>query len=581
MREMQRTIDKQKSLGSFLFVGIFCLLSTAPFFVHAATLVGVSDLISSSIPSATTTNHTITFRTPNAIPPGGKIIVTFTPNAFDIPATLDFSDVDFLVGSATSSLVQRALAATAGVGVSGVSVVSGMSGSMTITLGSDVGSGISANDYIEIRIGNHATFENTGDQWIINPANPNSYHIRLRTTDSSDIEIDSGSTLIAIISPVTVTAELNIVEPVRSNGLPTGLLPGGTASVWLSLNTDIGATCRYATTTDVPYNSMLPSTQFTSANLGTLHYREEPVTDNTIYNFYVRCQAYNLVVNSTDYLINFEVGVVPSATATPPPPPGSSGGSSFSGGGGGGGPFLRGGDVTLEGETVPLATLVILKDGKVEKEEQVSVTGTFRNMFTGLERGTYTWGTYVRDPEGRTSTTYNSTIYLIGGTNNIIAPIYVSPTIRVASSSVPIGTPAIVRGYAIPLREVLVLMNKQGEATTGKIVTATTTANGNGSWSVAIATEGLARGTYEIKARSIISAKDQSMLSPIAFLGIGEDPNPDFRNRSDLNQDGRVNLIDFSILLFHWNGSDATADINLDGRVNLTDFSIMLANWTG
>jgi hypothetical protein len=65
------------------------------------------------------------------------------------------------------------------------------------------------------------------------------------------------------------------------------------------------------------------------------------------------------------------------------------------------------------------------------------------------------------------------------------------------------------------------------------------------------------------------------------YVGLGEDPNPNFGNRSDLNRDGKVNLVDFSILLFNWKGSDAVADINQDGTVSLTDFSIMLANWTG
>jgi hypothetical protein len=54
---------------------------------------------------------------------------------------------------------------------------------------------------------------------------------------------------------------------------------------------------------------------------------------------------------------------------------------------------------------------------------------------------------------------------------------------------------------------------------------------------------------------------------------------------SDLNRDGKINLIDFSILIFWWqtNGgdSDPPADINGNGRVSLEDFSILLFNWTG
>ena len=136
-------------------------------------------------------------------------------------------------------------------------------------------------------------------------------------------------------------------------------------------------------------------------------------------------------------------------------------------------------------------------------------------------------------------------------------------------------------GYAIALKPVLSIMNKQGDVLNSKIVTATSTANGNGSWKMKLSTAGLAKGTYEVKAQSIISKGDQSNFSPVLYIGVGENPNPDFGNRSDLNKDGKVNLVDFSILLFNWKGSDTTADINQDGTVNLTDFSIMLANWTG
>jgi hypothetical protein len=144
-----------------------------------------------------------------------------------------------------------------------------------------------------------------------------------------------------------------------------------------------------------------------------------------------------------------------------------------------------------------------------------------------------------------------------------------------------LGESIKLSGFAIALNTVQVIMNKQGDALNGKIVSATTTANGNGSWSITIPTDGLPKGTYEVKAVSLLSNKDQSVLSSIAYIGIGENPNPDFTNRSDLNKDHKVNLIDFSILLYNWKTSDPVADINQDGTVNLTDFSIMLANWTG
>ncbi|MCA9360257.1 hypothetical protein KC850_04480, partial [Candidatus Kaiserbacteria bacterium] len=67
------------------------------------------------------------------------------------------------------------------------------------------------------------------------------------------------------------------------------------------------------------------------------------------------------------------------------------------------------------------------------------------------------------------------------------------------------------------------------------------------------------------------------------FYGVGK--TADVPINADLNRDTKVNLIDFSILLFWWNSnggdSDPPADINRDGNVSLTDFSRLLFNWTG
>ncbi len=572
-------------LRRYRFFLVFFALLLSPHFAAAGTLSSVSDTISDSTPGATSTTHTITFTVPNTIPPGGHIVITPEQTGaflFDIPAALDFTDVDLATAVFPAPFVDRSLAAAPSAIDDGVSVTSGASGSITITLASGVGMDILGGTTVQVKIGSNATVGATGDQFIVSPSASFSYHIRLQTTDASNAAVDGGSTLIAMVMPTQVTAGIPIVDVIRSNGLPTGLLPGATTFVWLSLNTDIPATCRYATTTNVPY-LLMAGFDFTAANSNTLHYRQESVATDTIYSFYVRCQTLSGIPNTTDYLINFQIGVVPSASSSPqppPPPPTPPTPQGPPGPGGGGGTFLKGGDVTLEGQTVPQGTLVVTQDGKIVKEEQLSVLGTFSDIFSQLERGTYTWGVYVRDGGGNRSSTYSSTIYLIGGTNNIIAPIYLSPTITTATTTIPIGNDVEISGFAIPLKQVLGVMNKLGNAE-GTIITASTTANGNGSWKMTLSTKGLTKGTYEVKAQSIVTAKDQSIFSPVLYIGVGENPNPDFKNRADLNRDGKVNLVDFSILLFNWKGSDATADINQDGVVNLTDFSIMLANWTG
>jgi hypothetical protein len=54
---------------------------------------------------------------------------------------------------------------------------------------------------------------------------------------------------------------------------------------------------------------------------------------------------------------------------------------------------------------------------------------------------------------------------------------------------------------------------------------------------------------------------------------------PSFK-KGDLNEDGRVDIIDLGILLLNWGStSRPAADINQDGRVDVIDFGILLSNW--
>ena len=62
------------------------------------------------------------------------------------------------------------------------------------------------------------------------------------------------------------------------------------------------------------------------------------------------------------------------------------------------------------------------------------------------------------------------------------------------------------------------------------------------------------------------------------YVGSG---TPSKKLLADLNGDGRVNLADFSILLYYWGTSNPTADLNGDGVVDLSDLSILLYYWTG
>ena len=170
--KLESRIKNQESGRRRLFFhASFFLFLASP--VSAGTLSFIRDTIGTSAPSLPAT-HEIMFTVANAVPPGGKIVITPQSGAFIIPAALNFLDADLAI--ATSSIyTDRSLAATPSAGSDGVSSVSGSSGQMVFTLNSTTG--INAGEKVQIEIGNNATFAATGTNFIINPTPVGSYTI--------------------------------------------------------------------------------------------------------------------------------------------------------------------------------------------------------------------------------------------------------------------------------------------------------------------------------------------------------------------------------------------------------------------
>ena len=106
----------------------------------------------------------------------------------------------------------------------------------------------------------------------------------------------------------------------------------------------------------------------------------------------------------------------------------------------------------------------------------------------------------------------------------------------------------------------------------------------NGKWDLNFNTSELSKnGNYSVKARTYIESEGFSDFSGVLNIGVGQAPESNLNTcqRSDINKDKKINLIDFSILLYNWGKVDTNADINMDGKVNLVDFSLMMFCWTG
>lgn len=261
--------------------------------------------------------------------------------------------------------------------------------------------------------------------------------------------------------------------------------------------------------------------------------------------------------------------------------PSSSGGGSTRGGGtgGGGGSDEPMGEteISIEGESYPGRTVNILLDGDAIGTVRADSKGEF-SFSAEVTPGATTLGFWATDDTGVRSITLSTTFDVTQGAITNVTGVLMPPTIVVSDATVDPGDVVTIRGQAIPNVEVEIFVDNQ------RFTSAQ--ADGDGLWSVALDTSSLSLAEHVVKARYLKgtgSLKNDSSFSTALQLFVGVEGRPS--NNSDLNRDGRVDLIDFSILIFWWqtNGgaSDPPADINQNGNVSLEDFSILLFNWTG
>jgi hypothetical protein len=547
------------------------MLFFLPLPVHAAMLTHIRDTLSTSEPSVAA-SHVVEFTTNTAVPASGRIRVMPQAGTFSIPATMSYVDADVAVAT-SSGYVERTLAASATADLDGVAVTPGVSGVFDVTLNSTTG--IPAGARVRIVLGLAANVGDVSSTSARNPSGVGSYRIDVATSDQSGTQIDAANTMVAIVRPVTVSMSPEAVAPIRSNGLPSGTVEGNSSTVEISLQTQDPSSCRYSTVASTTYASM--PYNFTGWNQNRTFSANISTQNSTAYTFYVRCKGIvSHIENTDDYVITFSVGATPESNTSIP--------GSGAAGRGGSGDFPNGSsvlyraNVSLSGWAPPNSTVTVLQDGSKGASAQARSDGSFFAQISGLERGVYTFVASAKDGAGRTTGNVSSTLTLEQGTNNSITELVLPPTVAALPAAPSLGDSVQLVGSAVPNGTVelsVVLKSKDPVAPTKYSATTTPT----GGWSVDIPASSLVKGTYIVKARVVISDARKSDWGTTFLLGVGEAANDQW-SRSDLNRDGKVNLVDFSILLTTW-GEDGIGDINKDGTTNLADFSIMLFDWTG
>lgn len=633
-----------KSWAVFIaLVSVVFLVSLfiSPNYLMARNISQYSDLISNSNPQAAS-NHTFSFVLDTSISPGSYFEIT-PPTGFEIIGTSTFAaerNVELYANN-----VLRNSSDILSAGSDRVEIIPGTPGMIRYTL--NTSSGLNSGTKIDIKIGNHTskslsfsveystttgtTTTQADIKPIINDATVGNKKFQLQVYDG--ILVADAEFNIALLEQVGVgpADTREDIPPYRFNGSPTSSITGVSLSVEIFIETNELAICKYSLLPDIAYSAM-PAT---FGNTGLIYHTQVvSVTPNSIQKFYIKCMDDEGNFNIDDYLLEFAVTDRPSGTANEEgeiegngtgsgnsgtgsgsggggqtgasngqaPILGGSSGTGGSGGGGGGGsggvtgptagggfentdaPYRSGdGRVTISGYTSPRTDLVVLVDGREAQRQKSDNQGKYEVILDEIARGVYTFGIYALDPAQNKSSTFSTSFTVSGARTSALSNINIAPTLKVSPDPVNPGAVLTVTGYSLPNANITLENEKDGSSSGKQQLTATT--DSSGSFSVAIETNNFSNGTYKVRAKA---EQTQGLIktnySAYTFYGVGQAAvRP---TSADLNRDGKVNLVDFSILLFWWgtpNGgtSDPSADINGDTKVNLVDFSILLFNWTG
>ncbi|MCA9357141.1 DUF4215 domain-containing protein, partial [Candidatus Kaiserbacteria bacterium] len=255
-------------------------------------------------------------------------------------------------------------------------------------------------------------------------------------------------------------------------------------------------------------------------------------------------------------------------------PAGSGGGGSSGGnssGGGGSSVKLNNTQINVVGRAYPSRTINFLRDtisiGNVRSDSD----GNFE-FSAESSPGTATLGIWATDSANNRSITLNKTFDVTQGAVTNIRGIVLPPTITVPNQKVDPGALVAVSGQSVPNSTVELHIDNSS-------LIENTTSGANGNWTINLDTSKISIAEHILRARTIVGTPPltvQSSFSTSLQLFVGVDGK--VTTPSDLNRDGSINLIDFSILIFWWGtaGGDSNppADINANGKVGLEDFSI-------
>lgn len=257
------------------------------------------------------------------------------------------------------------------------------------------------------------------------------------------------------------------------------------------------------------------------------------------------------------------------------------------GGGGGGGVTTSQTIVNFSGIAYPRERVTLLKDAQVAATTVAGPDARFQISLTGLIPGNYIFSLYAEDREGRRSRLFTFPESITQGAIINVTGIFIPPTIDTDKIEVKRGDNITILGQSAPQSDILITIQSDNEFFIKTI------SDKDGLYSRVFDSSVLDYGTHYSKSKASIGNQLISDYGEVVSFIVG-DKNviKTHENKkcgkADLNCDGRVNLVDFSIAAY-WYERPLSSEftivererLNGDGKVDLIDFSIMAYYWTG
>jgi len=258
--------------------------------------------------------------------------------------------------------------------------------------------------------------------------------------------------------------------------------------------------------------------------------------------------------------------------------------TSGGGGGGGGSPYTPPAQqttVNFTGRAYPKTSVTLLKDAQVAATTVTGSDANFEIALADLSAGNYIFSIYGEDKYGNRSSLLTFPVSVASNVTTNVSGIFIAPTIDVDKSEVKKGDNIAIFGQSSPASEITIYVSSDEE------FFAKTPSDKDGIYLYNFDTAVLDFGQHLTRSKVALNGEVSSFSKTVSFLvgtrTVEKEKEEEETSRGDINNDGKVSLVDFSIMSYWYKRSSppASVDLNNDGNVSLVDFSILAYYWTG